>query len=122
MQNRHPSPRATSTKAEVAVDRSSGRVDARAMAFLLAASMVVVATYCLARMVRPSLPDPAHRRDLDGWHVLMGVAMAAMLVVGYTRAAALLALTVFVVGVGWDGALTLTASRRSPGCRRGVRR
>ncbi len=71
------------------------------MALLLAASMVVVVTYCLARMVRPSLRDPAHRRDLDGWHALMGVAMAAMLVVDYTRAAALLALTVFVVGAGW---------------------
>jgi hypothetical protein len=72
------------------------------MALLLAATMVVVVTYCLARMVRPSLRDPAHRPDLDGWHALTGVAMAAMLVVSYTRVAALLALTVFVVGVGWS--------------------
>ena len=72
------------------------------MALVLAAAMVVVVTYCLARMVRPSLRDPAHRADLDGWHALTGAAMAAMLVVSYTRAAALLALTVFVVGVGWS--------------------
>ncbi len=72
------------------------------MALLLAAAMVVVVTYCLARMVRPSFADPGHRRDLDGWHALMGVAMAAMLVLTYAPVAALLALTVFVVGVGWS--------------------
>ena len=95
-------PAAPQRKTEVAVDRDAVRVDARAMALLLAASMVVVVTYCLARMVRPSLRDPAHRRDLDAWHALMGVAMAAMLVVTYTRVAALLALTLFVVGIGWS--------------------
>ena len=88
--------------AEVAVDRSPGRVDARAMAALLAAAMAVVVTYCLARMLRPVLRDPAHRLDLDGWHAVMGVAMAAMLVVTYTRVAALLALAVFAVGIGWS--------------------
>ncbi|HET7821615.1 MAG TPA: DUF5134 domain-containing protein [Ornithinibacter sp.] len=72
------------------------------MALLLAACMVVVVTYCLARMVRPSLRDPAHHADLDGWHALMGAAMAAMLVLTYAPVAALLALTVFVVGVGWS--------------------
>ena len=72
------------------------------MALLLAASMLVVVTYCLARLARPSLRDPAHRRDLDGWHALMGLAMAVMLVASYTRVAALLVLTVFVVGVGWS--------------------
>lgn len=82
------------------------------MALLLAAAMVVVVTYCLARMVRPSLRDPEHRRDLDGWHALMGVAMAAMLVITYTRVAAVLALTVFVVGVGWS-----VARLSAPGAR-----
>ena len=72
------------------------------MAALLAASMAVVATYCLARMLRPVLRDPSHRVDLDGWHAVMGVAMATMLVVTYTRVAALLALAVFAVGLGWS--------------------
>jgi len=72
------------------------------MAALLAASMAVVVTYCVARMLSPALRDPAHRPDLDGWHALMGVAMAAMLLLTYTRVAALLALVAFVVGVGWS--------------------
>ena len=72
------------------------------MAALLAAVMAVVVTYWLARMLRPVLRDPAHRLDLDGWHAVMGVGMAAMLVVTYTRVAALLALAVFAVGIGWS--------------------
>jgi hypothetical protein len=72
------------------------------MAGLLAASMVVVMALCLARLFRAPVDDPSHRRDLDGWHALMALAMAAMLVATYTRAASLLALAVFVVGVVWS--------------------
>lgn len=90
------------------------------MAVLLAACMVLVVTYCLARMIRPALRDPAHGRDLDGWHALMGAAMAAMLVVTYPRVAALLALTVFVFGVGWSVVRLSAAGARAAYLRLGL--
>ena len=72
------------------------------MAVLLAALMATVVTYCLARAFVPALHDPAHARDVDLWHVVMGAGMVAMLLVTLTRAAAALALVVFVVGLGWS--------------------
>ena len=90
------------------------------MAALLAAAMAVVVTYCLARMLRPALHDPAHRRDLDLWHALMGVAMAAMLVVTYTRVASVVALAVFVVGLGWSVVRLSAAGARAAYLRLGL--
>ena len=72
------------------------------MAGLLAASMAGVLVYCLARLLRAPADDPAHRRDLDGWHALMALAMAVMLVATYSRTASLLALVVFGVGMVWS--------------------
>ena len=73
------------------------------MAVLLAALMATVVTYCLARAFVPALHDPAHARDVDLWHVVMGAGMVAMLLVTLTRTAAALALVVFVVGLALVG-------------------
>lgn len=71
------------------------------MADLLAASMVVVVLYCLTRAFVPSLHCAHHRRDVDAWHVAMAGVMAAMLLVPSGRAFSVLALGVFVAGLGW---------------------
>lgn len=72
------------------------------MAGLLAASMVVVVLYCLARPFVPVLAAVPHHHALDLWHVLMGSAMAAMLLVPYSRALSIVALGVFGAGLGWS--------------------
>jgi hypothetical protein len=71
------------------------------MADLLAASMVVVVLYCLTRAFVPSFRCAHHRRDVDAWHVAMAGVMAAMLLVPSGRAFSVLALCVFVAGLGW---------------------
>jgi hypothetical protein len=71
------------------------------MAGLLAAVMVVVMLYCLARALLPVLGPTEHGRDVDVWHVLMAGAMAAMLLVDWSRPVSIVALAVFLVGVGW---------------------
>ena len=42
---------------------------------VLGAVMVSVAGYCLVRALTRG-PASGHRRDLDGWHAVMGAAMA----------------------------------------------
>jgi hypothetical protein len=71
------------------------------MAGPLAAVMVVVMLYCLGRALLPALGPAEHGRDVDVWHVLMAGAMTAMLLVGWSRTVSLVALAVFLVGVGW---------------------
>lgn len=90
------------------------------MAVLLAALMATVVTYCLARAFVPALHDPAHARDVDLWHVVMGAGMVAMLLVTLTRAAAALALVVFVVGLGWSAVRLATSGARPAYLRLGV--
>jgi hypothetical protein len=87
--------------AEVAVDRTAGRVDARPMTALLAAVLAAVVLYCVARALVPGLRGPGHHRDLDAWHALMGAAMAAMLVAPFPRGLSLLTLAACAAGVGW---------------------
>ena len=90
------------------------------MAVLLAALMATVVTYCLARAFVPALHDPAHARDVDLWHVVMGAGMVAMLLVTLTRAVAALALVVFVVGLGWSAVRLATSGARPAYLRLGV--
>lgn len=94
--------------AEVRVDGALDPLDARRMSGLLAAAMVLVVVYCLARALVPALHDPEHGRDLDLWHGVMGAAMAAMLLVTWSRAASWLAIVLFAVGLTW-AAVRLTA-------------
>ncbi len=72
------------------------------MAGLLAAALVIVVLYCLARAFLPALRDTGHRRDLDAWHVAMGVAMVGMLLVPFPRSLSVLALPVFAAGLVWS--------------------
>jgi hypothetical protein len=71
------------------------------MTALLAAVLVAVVAYCVARALVPRLRGPGHHRDLDAWHALMGVAMVAMLLAPFPRGLSLLTLAVFAVGAGW---------------------
>lgn len=71
------------------------------MAPALAVLMVGVVAYCLARAFVPALRDPEHRRDLDLWHVVMGLGMAGMLLLTITATAAVVGVAVFVLGAGW---------------------
>ena len=71
------------------------------MAGVLAVCMAVVVLYCLARAFTPALRGPGHRRDLDVWHVVMGLGMVAMLLVPFGRALSLVALVLFAAGLGW---------------------
>jgi hypothetical protein len=90
------------------------------MAVLLAALVAAVVTYCLARAFVPALHDPAHARDVDLWHVVMGAGMVAMLLLTLTRAAAALGLVVFVVGLCWSAFRLATPGARSAYLRLGV--
>lgn len=69
------------------------------MAGLLAAFMVAVVAYCLARSFVPALRNDDHRRDIDAWHVVMGSAMVAMLLAPFSQGPSLLALGVFATGL-----------------------
>ena len=71
------------------------------MATLLAVVLAAVVAFCLARSLLPRLQDAEHGRDLDAWHVVMSVAMLAMVLVTLARPVAVTALAVFVVGTGW---------------------
>lgn len=90
------------------------------MAGLLAASMAGVLVYCLARLLRAPDDDPAHRRDLDGWHASMALAMAAMLVVTYSPGVSLLALVVFGVGLVWSVVMVAAPGTRAAYLRLGL--
>ncbi len=90
------------------------------MAGLLAASMVVVLLYCLARAVLPALRPTDHGRDLDAWHVVMAVAMAAMLLLSWTKPVSVAGLAVFVVGLGWAASHAVRRAGRAAYLRLGV--
>ncbi len=81
---------------------------------LLLAVLLPVVLYCSVRAVAPRLGGAGveHRRDIDAWHVLMGLAMAAMLVGSLTRPLAVAALVVCAVGLCWG---VLSVERRSGG-------
>jgi len=76
---------------------------------ILAAVMIATAVYCAARILYARVRDRATHRDVDGLHVLMGVAMAGMLT---THLADLTPsrgtvhavwMTVFALGTAWFG-------------------
>ena len=71
------------------------------MVGLLAAALVAVVLYCLARSVVPALRPAGHRRDLDAFHVGMGTAMIAMLVAPPSRTLSVLTVVVASAGIGW---------------------
>jgi hypothetical protein len=81
---------------------------------LLLAVLLPVVVYCSVRAVAPRLGGAGveHRRDIDIWHVLMGLAMAAMLVGSLTRPLAVAALVVCAAGLCWG---VLSVERRSGG-------
>jgi hypothetical protein len=81
---------------------------------LLLAVLLPVVVYCSVRAVAPGLGGAGveHRRDIDTWHVLMGLAMAAMLLGTLTRPLAVAALAVCAAGLGWG---VLSVERRSGG-------
>jgi hypothetical protein len=77
------------------------------MAGLLAAALVAVVLYCLARTVVPALRPAGHRRDLDAFHVAMGTAMVAMLVAPPSPRLSILTIVVAAAGLGWGVARLL---------------
>jgi len=81
---------------------------------LLLAVLLPVVVYCAVRAVAPRLGGAGveHRRDIDTWHVLMGLAMAAMLLGTLTRPLAVAALGVCAVGLCWG---VLSVERRGGG-------
>jgi Domain of unknown function (DUF5134) len=79
---------------------------------VLVAALLPVLLYCVIRALTPTRArGDAHHRDVDVWHVVLGLAMVAGLV-GVSRGAALGVLAVSAVGVGWG---ILSVERRVGG-------
>jgi hypothetical protein len=81
---------------------------------VLAVLLLPVVVYCSVRAVAPRLGGASaeHRRDIDGWHALMGLAMGAMLLGGLTRPLAVGVLAVCAAGLCWG---VLSVDRRTGG-------
>jgi hypothetical protein len=77
------------------------------MPVVLAALVSLVVAYCLTRVALPGRWGSAdrHRRDIDAWHVVMGVAMICMLLGRLSRPLAAVALMLAAIAVCW-GALS----------------
>jgi hypothetical protein len=82
---------------------SSGMVQPSWLADVLAVVVLAVALFSAARLVvsRRSGLDRQGELDADGIHVLMGVAMAGMLVSGLATFSAGVWEVVFTIGAGW---------------------
>lgn len=76
-----------------------------------AAVMLTVAVYCAGRLVAARWWRRPTELDTDGAHVVMGVAMAGMLVSGLRTLPAGMWAGVFAAGAAWFGWLTLKARR-----------
>ncbi|MBZ5739437.1 hypothetical protein [Nocardioides mangrovi] len=76
----------------------------------LALALGVATVHCLARCVVPRWRSE-HGGAVDAWHVLMGVAMIAMLLAPVGSGAATVQAMVFGIGALWC-ACHLVASRR----------
>jgi hypothetical protein len=85
------------------------------LADIFAAVMLTVALYCASRLVVARWWRRPTELDTDGAHVVMGVAMAGMLVTGLRSLPATLWEAVFAVGAGWFGWRMLQARRGVPG-------
>lgn len=77
------------------------------MPVVLTAVLLPVLVYCVVRVLTPERARGAthHRRDIDVWHVLLGLAMVAGLL-ALPPPAATFVLAVSVIGVAW-GILSL---------------
>jgi hypothetical protein len=65
------------------------------------AALLPVLVYCVVRALTPArVRSDAHHRDLDLWHLVLGLAMVAALA-GLSPLAALGVLAVSALGVGW---------------------
>jgi len=81
---------------------------------VLAVLLLPVVVYCSVRAVAPRLGGVSteHRRDIDTWHALMGLAMVAMLLGDLARPLAVAALVVCAAGLCWG---VLSVDRRTGG-------
>ncbi len=78
---------------------------------IFAALMLTVASYCAGRLVTARWWRRPTELDTDGAHVVMGVAMAGMLVSGLRTLPTGIWEGVFAVGAAWFGWQTLRARR-----------
>jgi hypothetical protein len=81
---------------------------------LFAALMLTVAVYCAGRLVAARRWRRPTEMDTDGGHVLMGVAMAGMLVARLRIMPAAPWEAVFAAGAAWFGFQLLRSRRRVP--------
>lgn len=81
------------------------------LADAFAAVMLTVAAYCTGRLVMARRWRRPTELDTDGAHVVMGVAMAGMLVSGLRTLPAVPWEGVFTAGAAWFGAQFLRARR-----------
>jgi Domain of unknown function (DUF5134) len=78
---------------------------------MFAALMLTVATYCTGRLLAARWWHRPTELDTDGAHIVMGIAMAGMLVPGLPTLPARAWEGVFAAGVLWFGGLMLRARR-----------
>jgi hypothetical protein len=81
---------------------------------IFAAVMIAVAAYCASRLVVARWRRRPTDVDSDGAHVVMGVAMAGMLVTGLRFGSAGLWEAVFAAAAGWFGWRFVRARRGAP--------
>jgi hypothetical protein len=77
--------------------------------------MLTVAVYCASRLVVARWWRRPTELDTDGVHVVMGVAMAGMLMTGLRSLPAGMWEAVFAAGAGWFGWRLVQARRGVPG-------
>jgi hypothetical protein len=82
---------------------------------IFAALMLTVATYCAGRLVAARAWRRPTELDTDSAHIVMGVAMAGMLVSGLRAFSPSLWEGVFAAGAAWFGYYALRARRGAPG-------
>src|SRR5215467_1715517 len=78
---------------------------------IFAAAMLAVAVYCTGRLMAARRWRRPTELDTDGAHVVMGVAMAGMLVSGLRTLPATIWEAVFAAGAAWFGYRMLQARR-----------
>ena len=78
---------------------------------IFAAAMLTVAVYCTGRLIAARRWRRPTELDTDGAHVVMGVAMAGMLVSGLRTLPSAIWEVVFAAGAAWFGYRMLRARR-----------
>ena len=81
---------------------------------IFAALMLTVAVYCVGRLAAARRWHRPTEVDTDAGHVLMGVAMAGMLVARLRVVPTTAWEAVFAIGAAWFAAQLLRARRRPP--------